>query len=111
MARARAVARLATDVDLLPARIESISRRVVLLRDVRRMRVGDHEVPVLRRACPVELVVVRDAIGRVKMKPALAALSLRTRIPGDRERLHASIRKIDQILLEREHAKRVLNGK
>src|SRR5262245_54097281 len=99
MARARAVARLATHVDLRPARIESISRRVVVLPDARRMAVGAHEVPVLRRTCPVELVVVRDAIGRVKMKPTLAALRRRTRIPGDRKRLHPSIRKIDQVLL------------
>jgi hypothetical protein len=47
----------------------------------------------------VQLVVVRDSLVWIKVKPALAAVVLRTRIPGDRERLQPAIGKLDQILL------------
>ena len=43
------------------------------------------------------------------MKPALAALVLRTAVPGDRQRLQAAVREFDQILLQRINAEGVFD--
>jgi hypothetical protein len=67
------------------------------------------QVPVLRRARPVQLVVVGDVLAGVEVEPALAAFGLRPRIPSDRERLHAPARELDQVLLQRVDAERVLD--
>ena len=45
-------------------------------------------------------VVVLDVLVRVEVKPALAALVLGPRIPGERERLHAAVGKFDEVLLQ-----------
>src|SRR5215475_5580216 len=110
VAGGRAVARFAADVDRLPVGRESIGGGIVVLPDAGRVAVGAHEVPVLRRPRPVQLVVVRHAFGGVEVKPALAACFLRTRVPGDRERLDPAVRKLDEVLLERVDAEGVLDG-
>src|SRR5262245_35129525 len=99
----------ASDVDVGPARVESIPSRVVVLSHAGRMTVGAHEVPVLRRPGPMQLVVVRDVLGGVEMKPALAAVFLCTRVPRDRERLKSAVGKRDEVLLQRKDAERVFD--
>ena len=104
--RARAVAGLARDIDLGERRRVRVRGGVIALLHVRRVAVGAHEVPVLVRAGPVEDVVVRHVLVRVEMEPALAALGPRPRVPDDVQRLHAPLRKADQILLEGVDAER-----
>src|SRR5262245_18476288 len=101
--------RLAGPVDLGPRRRVTSGDLVVALADVRRMAVGAHVVPVLLPPGPVELVAVVDILLRIEMEPALAARLTRTRVPGDRQRLQAAARQLDQILLQRPDAKRVLD--
>ena len=57
----------------------------------------------------MQLVVVRDALAGMEMKPALAVLALRAGVPGDRERLQAALRQLDEILLKRLDAEGVLH--
>ena len=54
-------------------------------------------------------VVVLDLLVRIEMEPALAALLLRPAVPGDRQRLQAAVGKLDQVLLQRIDAERVLD--
>ena len=54
-------------------------------------------------------VVVADIFIGVEMKPALSALSFRTGVPGNRKRLHAPVRKLDQVLLQGINAESVLH--
>src|SRR5262252_898202 len=103
------MAGLTADVDVRPARSESIGRGVVVLPDAGRMTVGAHEVPVLRRPRPVQLVVAGDALGGVEVKPPLAAVLPRARIPRDRKRLEPAVWKLDEVLLQRIDAEGVLN--
>src|SRR5262249_57043208 len=58
---------------------------------------------------PVQHVVVLDLLVRIEMEPALAALLLRPTVPGDRQRLQAAVGKLDQVLLKRVEAERVLD--
>src|SRR5262245_31949122 len=58
MARGRTVARFAADVDRLPVGRESIGCGIVVLPNARRVAVGAHEVPVLRRPGPVQLILL-----------------------------------------------------
>src|SRR5205807_9119644 len=73
-------------------------RRLVILGDPGRMALRAHEIPVLVQLGPMQDVVVLDLFVRVEMKPALAALLLGTRVPGDGERLQPPVGKLDQIL-------------
>ena len=68
-----------------------------------------HGVPVLAALRPVQLVVVGDLFIGIEMKPALAALLFRARVPGQAERLHATIGHFDQVLLQRVDAERVFD--
>ena len=58
---------------------------------------------------PVQCSVVAgvDVLARVEVEPALPALLLRPRVPGDAERLQAAVREGDQVLLQRVDAERV----
>ena len=107
--RALAVAGLAADADLGERRGEAIGRRIVVLAHAGRMALGAHEVPVLVQLGPVQDVVVTDLLVGIEVEPALAARFLRPAVPGDRQRLQAAVRKLDQVLLERIEAKRVLD--
>ena len=73
------------------------------------MALGAHEIPVLVQLGPVQHVVVADVFVRIEMKPALAALILRPRVPGNRQRLDAPVREFDQVLLQGIDAERVLD--
>ena len=84
-------------------------RGVVVLVHVGRVALGAHEVPVLRGRVQCSGSVVSDVLLRIEVKPALAALRLRARIPGDRERLHAAVGRFDQVLLQRLDAEGVLD--
>ena len=97
----RPVASLAADADLRPRRMEGIGARVEVLQHVRRVAVRALVIPVLVDAGPVQPVARLDGLPRIKMKPALAALPLGARIPGDRQRLQPAARHGDQVLLER----------
>ncbi len=105
--RARPVAGLAGDVDLGPRCGERFRRRVEALAQVGRVAFGALEVPVLGDAGPVQRIAGPDLLAGIEVKPALAALRLRTRIPGDAERLLAAARKVDQVLLQRVDAEGV----
>ena len=50
-----------------------------------------------------------DLLVRIEMEPALAALLLWAAVPGDRQRLQPAVGKLDQILLQRVEAERVLD--
>src|SRR4051794_3302177 len=105
--RAGAVAGLAADVDLGPARGEAVRGCVVVAADVRRVTLGAHVVPVLVPAGPVLRAAGRRRVGRVEVEPVLPALLLRPRVPRDPERLQAAVGEADQVLLQRVDAERV----
>ena len=64
------------------------------------MAVGAHVVPVLVRPRPVQRIGVRDPLVGVEMEPALPALRLRPRVPGDGQALHPPSGELDEVLLE-----------
>ena len=99
----------AGDVQLRPGRRIGVAGCVVVALEFRRVAVGAHPVPVLAQAGPVQRILVGDAIVGIEVKPASATLLLRSRIPCDRQRLHAPVRKSDEILLQRIHAERIEN--
>ena len=105
--RSRPVARLARHVDLGEGGAVRVGRRVVALRDVRRVALRAHEVPVLVRAGPMEHIVVRDRFLRIEVEPALPAFLRRARVPHHVQRLIAAAREGDEVLLERVHAEGV----
>ena len=107
--RARAVTRFAGNVELRPRRVERVAARVVALPEIRRMALGALEVPRLAVARPVQRIAGLDVLIGIEMKPARAPLRLGPRIPRDAERLHAPAGKLDQILLQRTNAERVLD--
>ena len=57
----------------------------------------------------MQLVIMGDPLVRVKVKPALAAFLLGTRIPRNRQRLQPAVRKLNEILLQRIDSKGVLD--
>src|SRR6266851_3952680 len=109
VSRAFAVARLATDADFRPNRVEAITGRIVVFLHTGRVALGAHEIPVLIELGPVQYVVVLDLFIGIKMKPALTALLPRPAVPGNRKRLYPAIGKFDQILLQGINAERVLH--
>ena len=109
MAGAGPVARLARDVDLVPLRVEGAGLRVEVLPQVGRVALGALEVPVLLQAGPVQRIAGLDVLARIEVEPALAALRLRPRIPRDAQGLHAAAGQLDQVLLQRTDAERILD--
>ena len=103
--RARAVAGLARDVQLVPGRVVGVGRRVVVLGEVRRVAIGAHQVPVLVAPGPVELVVRRDALVGVEREPALLV-----GVPRDGQALQPPPGELDQVLLQGLDAERVRDG-
>src|SRR5262245_175967 len=99
MARPRTMTRFAADADLGPVRLKSIGNTVVRFAQTGGMAVRAHEVPVLRRPRPVQLVVVRNSLLRIEMKPALAAFPPGAGIPRDRQCLNAAVWKFNEVLL------------
>ena len=71
------------------------------------MAFGTLQRPVLVAPGPVQRIRVVDLLARLQMEPALAALILRPRIPGDRQRLVTSAGEGDQVLLQRVDAEGV----
>ena len=65
------------------------------------MTVGAHVVPGLVAAGPVQRLAGGQLLIGVEMVPAVPALIAGTAVPGDAERLIASVREFDQILLQR----------
>ena len=57
----------------------------------------------------MQFVAEVELLVRVLAEPALPALLLRPRVPGDRERLQAPARQFDQVLLQRIDAEGVLD--
>ena len=88
--RRRAVTGLAGDIDFRPGRRKGFCLRVVILLQVGGVTGGAAAVPVLARACPVQYIIMGNGFIRVEMKPALAALRSRPRIPGNAQRLQSS---------------------
>ncbi len=105
--RPGAVTGFAGHVDLRPRRAEGPRRGVEVLAQVGRVALGALEVPVLADAGPVQRIAGPDVLAGVEVEPALSALRLRARVPGDGQRLLAAARKLDQVLLQRAHAERV----
>src|SRR6186997_3506328 len=75
------------------------------------MTLGAHEVPVLIELRPMQDVVVTDFFIGIETEPALAAFFLWPDIPGNRKRLHASVWKLDQVLLKRIDAEGIFHLK
>ncbi len=100
VARAPSVTRLAPHADFGEARREAVLGDVVVLAHAGRMTLGAHEIPVLVQLGPVQEIVVLDLFVGVEMEPALAALVLRPRVPGERQRLQPAVREFDEILLQ-----------
>ena len=92
-----------------PGRVVAVGLQVIAAPQVGRVAVGAHPVPVLIDPGPVQLVVVRDLLVGIEVEPALAALLLRPRVPGEAQRLEAPAREGDQILLQRVDAERVVD--
>ena len=107
--RSLAVACLAANADLRKSRGKSVVHRIVILAHAGRVALRAHEVPVLVQLCPMQNVIVPDLLVRIEMEPALAAFVLRPAVPGDRQRLQPAVGKLDQILLQRIDAERVLH--
>jgi hypothetical protein len=107
MAGAWAMASLAGDIYIGPAGGISIGGEVIVLFQIRGMAACTLIVPGLVAPGPMKAVTGSQDLVRVKGKPALATLLLRTAVPGDPERLIAAARKGDQILLERSDAEGV----
>ncbi len=80
---------------------EAVRCGIVVLGDAGRVALGAHVVPVLVQLGPVQLVVGADRLVRVEVEPALAARGLGAAVPGDRQRLQASVGELDQVLLQR----------
>ncbi len=57
----------------------------------------------------MQRIVVADMLIRIEVEPALAALLLRAAVPSDGQRLHAAVRKLDEILLQGLEPERVLH--
>ena len=107
MRRARAVARLARDVELRPRRFVPIFFRSVALAQVRRMAACAAVVPVEGGPGPVEDVAGPHVLVGVQVVPPLPAPGGGTGVPGDVERLVAAARKRDEVLLQGIHAEGV----
>ena len=90
------MASFAAHADFRPMRLEFIGSGIVVLTHIRGVAVRAHEVPILRWPGPMQLVVVGDPLIGVEVKPALAAVLLGARVPGNRERLQPAIRKLDR---------------
>ena len=103
------MAGLAADADLRERCGKAIGRRIVVLAHAGRMTFGAHEVPVLVQLGPVQDVVVTDLLVRIEVEPALAALCLRSAVPGHRQGLQAAVGKLDQVLLQRIDAEGVFD--
>ena len=100
---------LTADVDLRETRGKAIARGVIVLAHARRVALRAHEIPVLAESGPMQGVVVLDLLVGIEVKPALAALAFRPAVPRNRQRLHAPVWKLDQILLQRIDAERVFD--
>ena len=105
----RPVTAFASDGKVAPRGRVCAVRRVVLLAHVDRVAIRAHEVPVLLAPGPVQSIAMVDPVVWIEVEPALTARGLRTRIPGDRQRLQTAARKFDQILLQRLDTERVLD--
>src|ERR1044071_10280147 len=75
------------------------------------MTFGAHEIPILLQRGPLESIFVAYVFVRIEMKPALPALVLRPRIPGNRQHLDAPVGKLDHILLQGIETERVFDLK
>ena len=107
--RSLPMACLAAHADFRKGGGEAIVGGIVVLAHAGGVALRAHEVPVLVQPGPMQDIVVLDLLVRVEMKPALTALILRPAVPGDRQRLHAAIRKLDEILLQRIEAECVFD--
>ena len=103
MRRTGSVAGLAADRHLGVAGVVGTFGVVVALADIRRVAVRAHEVPVLRALRPVQFVAMVEHFFGVLAEPALSAGLFRPRVPGDRHRLQAAARQLDEVLLLRLH--------
>src|SRR5438874_6232865 len=79
--RALPMACLTADAGLRKGRRKPVVVSVVILPHAGRMAFGAHEIPVLVQLCPMQDIIVLDLIIGIEVKPALAALVLRTTIP------------------------------
>ncbi len=110
MAARRAVAGFAADADLGPRGAERVGRRVVALRQRRRMAFGAHVVPRLLGPRPVAAVGGWDRFTAIDVEPALAALLARAGVPRPWQDLQASVRKRRDVLLQGLDAEGVGDG-
>src|SRR5262245_19190652 len=101
--------RFTSDADLRPPGVKLTRGGIVVLAQRCRVAVRTHVVPVLRGPSPMQLVVTANMLARIQVKPALASLLFRPCVPRDRQRLHTTIGKRDEILLKGLDAEGVLD--
>ena len=85
--RAGPVARLAPDVELEPRGLVPVVGGPIVLEQIGGVAFRAHVVPRLVAPRPVQRIAGPGALGRVQIEPALPALRLGTRVPGEVQRL------------------------
>jgi len=111
VARARAVASFARNIEFKPLGVVGIGGRVVLALQISRMTFGAHEIPRLKSCRPVKEVVGWHLLVWVEMEPSLATVCLGSRIPNHVQGLQTAVGKADQVLFEGRVAKNEGDGK
>src|SRR5262249_40922742 len=100
---------LASHADFRKTCGKAIVVGIVVLAHASRMTFSAHEIPILIEPGPVQHIVVLDVFVGIEMKPTLAALLFRARVPGNRQCLHPTIGEFNEILLQRIDAECVLD--
>src|SRR5271157_4601373 len=95
------VAGFAGDIDLRPGSRVAVFGEVVILAQVSGVAIGAHVVPRQVSARPVKRVGTGYFLAGIEVEPALADVVLGSRIPSHNVSLHSTVRKWDQILLQR----------
>jgi hypothetical protein len=107
--RSRTMACLACYVDFSIGGGISASAWIIVLAQVGRVAVRTHIIPSLIDTGPMQWIRKRNFLTWIEKEPALSAALPRATVPCDAERLQASARHRDQILLQRRDAKGVLD--
>ncbi|KFB72832.1 MAG: hypothetical protein AW09_001951 [Candidatus Accumulibacter phosphatis] len=95
-----AVAGFAGNIDFAESGLVGLAGRVVALVQIGRMALGALQRPVMVNTGPVQGIPVIHFLPWIEVEPALASLTLRPRIPGNRQHLITPAGKRDQVLLQ-----------
>ena len=107
----RAMAGFAADRDFRVCCCKRVVRSVIAHLKIGRVALGAHEVPVLLTPGPVQQVSGCDVLVGIEVEPALTTVRVGTRIPGERQGLHAASREFNEVLLQRLDAEHIGDAK